>query len=83
MIVTVELQPDNETEQTAIKNTSAMTASDSERELVENYLHFGLGLGDYFVLQLLDQKGNSFTLKIFVLQQLKDKKHKPLTSYWQ
>lgn len=66
MVVTVELQPDNSTEQLAVKNTGSMTASDSERELVENYLHFGLGLGDYSVLQLLDQTNNTFTLKIFV-----------------
>lgn len=65
-VVTVELQPDNETEQTAIKNTGAMTASESERELVENYLHFGLGLGNYSVLQLLNQTNNTFTLKVFV-----------------
>ncbi|WP_218330806.1 hypothetical protein [Hydrotalea lipotrueae] len=66
MVVTVELQPDNSIEQLAVKNTGSMTASDSERELVENYLHFGLGLGDYSVLQLLDQTNNTFTLKIFV-----------------
>jgi hypothetical protein len=42
MVVTVELQPDNSTEQLAVKNTGSITASDSERELVENYLHFGL-----------------------------------------
>jgi hypothetical protein len=66
MVVTVELLPDNETEQKAIKSTGEMTASDSEKELVENYLHFGLGLGNYSVLQLLDQKNNTFTLKIFV-----------------
>jgi hypothetical protein len=66
IVVTVELQPDNATEQLAVKNTGSMTASDSERELVENYLHFGLGLGDYSVLQLLDQTNNTFTLKIFV-----------------
>lgn len=66
MVVTVELQPENVTEQSAIKNTGAMTAADSERELVENYLHFGLGLGNYSVVQLLDQTNNTFTLKIFV-----------------
>ncbi|OYQ49230.1 hypothetical protein CHU92_00415 [Flavobacterium cyanobacteriorum] len=66
MVVTVELQPENVTEQSAIKNTGSMTATDSEKELVENYLHFGLGLGEYSVLQLLDQTNNTFTLKIFV-----------------
>lgn len=66
MVVTVELQPENVTEQAAIKNTGSLTATDSEKELVENYLHFGLGLGDYSVLQLIDQTDNTFTLKVFV-----------------
>jgi len=66
MLVTVELQPHNATEQLAIKNTGSMTATDNEKELVENYLHFGLGLGDYSVIQLLDQTNNTFRLKIFV-----------------
>lgn len=65
-VVTVELLPDNDTEKNAIKNLQALTATDNERQLVENYLHFGLGLGDYSVLQSLDQTGNTFTLKIFV-----------------
>jgi len=65
-VVTVELIPDNDNERNAIKNLQTLTASDSERELVENYLHFGLGLGDYSVLQSLNQTGNTFTLKIFV-----------------
>jgi len=66
MVVTVELQHENVTEQAAIKNTGSLTATDSEKELVENYLHFGLGLGDYSVLQLIDQTDNTFTLKVFV-----------------
>jgi hypothetical protein len=66
MIVIVELLPDNDIERIAIKNLQTMTATDSEKELVENYLHFNLGLGEYSVLQSLDQKGHTFTLKIFV-----------------
>lgn len=65
-VVTVELLPDNDTEINAIKNLQLLTATDSERDLVENYLHFGLGLGDYSVLQSLNQTGNTFTLKIFI-----------------
>lgn len=65
-VVTVELLPDNDNERNAIKNLQALNASDSERELVENYLHFGLGLGDYSVLESLNQEGNVVTLKIFV-----------------
>lgn len=65
-IVKVELLPDNETEETAIKNVVTMTASDNERELVENYLHFGLGLGNYSVVKLISQEGNMVTLQIFV-----------------
>jgi hypothetical protein len=66
MVVEVELFPDNDVERNAIKNLQTMTATEIERELVENYLHFNLGLGEYSVLQSLDQKGNKFILKIFV-----------------
>ncbi len=65
-IVKVELLPDNETEKTAIKNVETMTASDNERELVENYLHFGLGLGNYSVVKLISQEENMVSLQIFV-----------------
>jgi len=65
-IVKVELFPDNKTEKTAIKNIEIMTASDNERELVENYLHFGLGLGDYSIVKLISQEGNKVTLQISV-----------------
>lgn len=64
-IVTVELLPDNETEKKAIKNMSTCTSSDAEKELVENYLHFNLLLGDYSILDG-HQTGNTFTLKVFV-----------------
>lgn len=65
-IVKVELLPDNDTEKTAIKNVETMAASDNERELVENYLHFSLGLGNYSVVKLISQEGNNVTLQIFV-----------------
>lgn len=65
-IVKVELLPDNDTEIKAIKNLETLTASENEREFVENYLNFGLGLGDYSVVKLISQEGNYVTLQIFV-----------------
>lgn len=63
-IVTVELLPENDTEKNAIKNMATFTSTDAEKELVENYLHFNLWLGDYSVLD--GQKtGNIFSLKVF------------------
>ena len=66
MIVTVELLPENDLEKKVLKNVQAMTASDEERDLVENYLHFSLGLGNYSVLMASNQTNNIATLKIFV-----------------
>lgn len=65
-LVKVQLKPENQTEQDAIKNVESVSASDTEREMVENYLHFGLGLGDYSVVELISQEGNNVTLQIFV-----------------
>lgn len=65
-IVKVELLPDNDAEKTAIKNVETMAASDNERELVENYLHFSLALGNYSVVKLISLEGNNVTLQIFV-----------------
>lgn len=65
-LVKVQLKPENQTEQDAIKNVESVSASDTEREMVENYLHFGLGLGDYSVVKLISQEGNNVTLQIFV-----------------
>ena len=62
-IVVIELFADNDTEKSAINNLGTYTASDSERELVENYLHFNSELSG----QVLEAKqtGNLFTLKVF------------------
>lgn len=65
-LVKVQLKPETQTEQDAIKNVESVSASDTEREMVENYLHFGLGLGDYSVVKLISQEGNNVTLQIFV-----------------
>lgn len=62
-IVIIELFPDNETETNAIKNLEIYSASDTEKEFVENYIHFNSGLTG----QVLEAKqtGNIFTLKVF------------------
>jgi len=65
-LVKVQLKPENQTEEDAIKNVERISASDTEREMVENYLHFGLGLGNYSVVKLISQEGNNVTLQIFV-----------------
>lgn len=65
-LVKVQLNPENQTEIDAIKNVGNVSATDTEREMVENYLHFGLGLGEYSVVKLISQEGNNVTLQIFV-----------------
>jgi len=65
-LISVELIPETEIEKQAILHVQATIASDEERELVENYLNFSLGLSNYSVVDLIDQKGNTFFLKIFI-----------------
>lgn len=66
-IVEVQLFPDHSGENTAIKNMASLTASQNEKELIENYLNFSLEeLGEYSVVELLSHKDTSFVLKIFV-----------------
>lgn len=62
-IIVVQLNPDNEAESNAIRNTEQLKATDEERDIVENYLHFSLGLGRCSVVSG-DQSGNTFTLRI-------------------
>jgi hypothetical protein len=64
-MVTVNLKPDSDAEKIAIKNLQNLTATQDERDLVENYLHFNLGLGNYSVVESLNQTDNLFVLKIF------------------
>ena len=64
-IIVVQLFPDNSAEKTAIKNVENMIATVHEKELVENYLHFSLELGEYSIVELLNQTNTSFVLKIF------------------
>ena len=65
-MVNVQLNPDTELEKVALANVANISANDNERELIENYLHFGLGLGNYSVVKLIEQQGNIVTLQIFV-----------------
>ena len=65
-IVTVQLLPDNDAEKNAIKNLQNLTPTQDERDLVENYLNFSLGLGNYSVVESLNQTDNLFVLKIFI-----------------
>ncbi len=62
-VVVVELYPENDIEKNAINNLGTYSATDSERELVENYLHFNSEVSGQ-VLKA-EQKGNIFTLKVF------------------
>ena len=64
--VTVQLIPENDAEKNAIKNLQTLTATQDERDLVENYLHFSLGLGNYSVVESLNQTDTLFLLKIFI-----------------
>lgn len=65
-IVTVQLLPGSDIEKNAIKNLQNLAGSDAEKELVENYLHFSLELGDYSVVELINQTDTLFVLQIFV-----------------
>jgi hypothetical protein len=65
-IVTVKLLPDNDVEKKAIANSQNLTPTQAERDLVENYLNFSLGLGSYSIVEFLNQTDNLFVLKIFV-----------------
>ena len=66
IVVKVELLADNNLEERALKNIQIMTASTTEKELIENYLHFNLDIGNYSVLKSLIKKDNIFYLKVFI-----------------
>jgi hypothetical protein len=65
-LVEVELIPGNKSEINAIKNMEEMSFTYEEKELVENYLHFNLGLHNYSILESINQNGNIFILKIYM-----------------
>jgi hypothetical protein len=63
--VTVQLIPENEAEIKAIQNTEIVEATDSERELIDTYLNFNLGLGNYSVVSFISQNKSTFIIKVF------------------
>lgn len=64
-LVTVQLKPENRTEINAIKNVGNVSASNEEKEMIEHYLNFRLGLGNYSIIKLISQKGNDLIVQIF------------------
>lgn len=65
--VLVELTPENEIEANAIINTGVGQATESERNMLDNYLILNLnGLGNYSIIDQIQQFGNRFVLEIVV-----------------
>lgn len=64
--IAVELIPDTEEEKTAIKNLAQERSSQQQREMIDNYLNFQLNLGNYSVIDLMEQKESLFILNIFI-----------------
>jgi hypothetical protein len=65
-LITVQLIPENEMEAKAIQNVEKAESNNDEKELVDNYLHFSLGLGNYSIIELINQKKSIFVLKVFI-----------------
>ena len=61
-LLDIELFPDSKMESEAIKQVEAMEATHDQKELVENYLLFGLN-SPYSVVSIERQSGNRFILK--------------------
>lgn len=66
LIVNIKLIPETEFELTAINNLNDTQASSDEKELIENYLHFNLALGNYSIVKLINQDKNNFTIQVFI-----------------
>jgi hypothetical protein len=47
-----------------------MTATQNERDLMENYLNFSLDLDNYSIVEFLSQTDTTFVLKIFIGKNL-------------
>lgn len=60
----IELIPENAEEAQSINNTESMSATEEEKQLVDNYLLFCLG-NKYSVINLNWQKGRIFELRVF------------------
>lgn len=66
LIVNIKLIPETEFELIAINNFNNSQASFDDKELIENYLHFNLALGNYSLVKLIDQDKNNFTIQVFI-----------------
>lgn len=64
--VAIKLIAENEYEINAIQKLEALQATGDEKDLVENYLLFQLGLGNYSVIEIVSQQGNLFFIKISI-----------------
>lgn len=62
VILEVELIPENENEKAAIRKVNIMDADEDQKQLVENYLLFGLQL-PYSILSIERQINTRFILK--------------------
>ena len=62
LLIEVELIPESDVEKEAIKQVEAMEADETQRELVENYLLFGLSV-PYSLHTVERQNKNRFILK--------------------
>jgi len=62
--IQIELIPNNDEEVQIIKKVESISASDEERQLIDNYLSFCLG-ERYSIVNLNWQKGNRFEIKAF------------------
>lgn len=64
--IAVELLPDTEEEKKAISKLQQGVASQEQRDMIDNYLNFQLNLGEYSVIDLMEQKESLFILNIFI-----------------
>jgi len=62
LLIEVELIPESDKEKTAIKHVEAMDADEEQRELIDNYLLFGLNI-PYSIVAVKRQNNTRFILK--------------------
>ena len=61
LLLDVELIPENEQEKEAVRQVEALSVNEDQRELVENYLLFGLKIP--YSVSVEKQNNNRFILK--------------------
>ena len=61
-LLEVQLTPETEKEKVAIQKVEQLTADDEQKELIENYLLFGLQTS-YSILSIEQQTKETFILK--------------------